>query len=280
MSDLLPPCKICQDPSSGIHYGVASCDACKGFFCRRLKSSVKGKPCFLQGRCDIRGSMKNRCAPCRYKTCLDAGMSKKELRHCGENQPEQPDTQTVTSTVTVGHQACLLSAIPVGPKGETVQEIIDTLVGIYSSLPSHLFTPQEQLDDKIASFWEKYTLKESLFGKMSAISIEEYTEIYRTTGLDIDDRFQLTQTYLKAVKRWMTKLISFAKRVPGFRALELEDQFNLIKYNRFEFWFLGAYKGYNATLEAAVYPNGLCLHKEDIRKVGGTLVPYKYLAWN
>lgn len=77
---LLPPCKICGKKASGIHYGVNTCEACKGFFRRYLKRKEpyvcdKGWNCDL----DIR-SKGPHCSACRMKKCLTLGMSKEGVR--------------------------------------------------------------------------------------------------------------------------------------------------------------------------------------------------------
>jgi len=76
---ILPPCKICDEKSSGYHYGANTCEACKGFFRRTLKKKeVEYKCKCKQDERDswMKGPFKNGCPACRYERCLHVGMSK------------------------------------------------------------------------------------------------------------------------------------------------------------------------------------------------------------
>lgn len=77
---VLPPCRICGKVASGIHYGVNSCEACKGFFRRYLKRKepfhcTKGGHCVIDQ--SLAGSM---CPGCRLQKCFSLGMSKEGIR--------------------------------------------------------------------------------------------------------------------------------------------------------------------------------------------------------
>lgn len=72
---LLPPCRVCGEKASGFHYGVNTCEACKGFFRRSLHRKEEYK-CSNEGKCVIELTNRNSCASCRYKKCLSVGMSK------------------------------------------------------------------------------------------------------------------------------------------------------------------------------------------------------------
>ncbi|GAB6022997.1 receptor [Chamberlinius hualienensis] len=73
------PCKVCGDKSSGVHYGVITCEGCKGFF-RRSQSSVVNYQCPRQKTCVVDRVNRNRCQYCRLQKCLALGMSKDAVK--------------------------------------------------------------------------------------------------------------------------------------------------------------------------------------------------------
>ncbi|KAL3316126.1 hypothetical protein Ciccas_005233 [Cichlidogyrus casuarinus] len=74
------PCKVCGDKASGYHYGVISCEGCKGFFRRSIQKQIEYK-CLREGKCLVIRLNRNRCQYCRFKKCLQAGMSKDSVRY-------------------------------------------------------------------------------------------------------------------------------------------------------------------------------------------------------
>lgn len=65
------PCRVCDDVSSGYHFGVFTCEACKGFFRRYSKKSTVLEPCPI--RCCINKNNRNNCAACRFDKCKCVG---------------------------------------------------------------------------------------------------------------------------------------------------------------------------------------------------------------
>lgn len=73
------PCKVCGDKSSGVHYGVITCEGCKGFF-RRSQSSVVNYQCPRSKNCVVDRVNRNRCQYCRLQKCLRLGMSRDAVK--------------------------------------------------------------------------------------------------------------------------------------------------------------------------------------------------------
>lgn len=73
-------CVICSDKATGHHYGVTSCEGCKGFF----KRSVQNKKVYscrnLTQDCPVDKRHRNRCQFCRLQKCIKAGMLKEAVR--------------------------------------------------------------------------------------------------------------------------------------------------------------------------------------------------------
>jgi len=69
-------CQVCNDVATGKHFGVLSCEACKSFFRRSIRTTLsyvcRGNNC-----CKIDKNSRNKCQHCRLQKCFDVGMNKK-----------------------------------------------------------------------------------------------------------------------------------------------------------------------------------------------------------
>lgn len=73
-------CQVCGDKASGFHYGVHSCEGCKGFFRRSIQQKIQYRPCTKNQQCPIMRINRNRCQYCRLKKCVAVGMSRDAIR--------------------------------------------------------------------------------------------------------------------------------------------------------------------------------------------------------
>lgn len=62
-------------PATGKHYGVYSCEGCKGFFKRTVRKDLT-YTCRDNKDCLIDKRQRNRCQYCRYQKCLAMGMKR------------------------------------------------------------------------------------------------------------------------------------------------------------------------------------------------------------
>uniref|UniRef100_A0A8C3N4M9 Uncharacterized protein n=2 Tax=Thraupidae TaxID=400783 RepID=A0A8C3N4M9_GEOPR len=74
------PCFVCSDRSSGYHYGVSSCEGCKGFFRRSIQKNMV-YTCHRERNCQIDKVTRNRCQFCRLQKCFQVGMSKEAVQN-------------------------------------------------------------------------------------------------------------------------------------------------------------------------------------------------------
>ncbi|XP_066426291.1 retinoic acid receptor RXR-beta-like, partial [Molothrus aeneus] len=72
-------CAICGDRSSGKHYGVSSCEGCKGFFKRTIRKDLT-YTCRDNRECVVDKRQRNRCQYCRYQKCLATGMKREAVQ--------------------------------------------------------------------------------------------------------------------------------------------------------------------------------------------------------
>ena len=68
-------CLVCGDKASGKHYGVQSCDGCRGFFKRSIRRNLE-YVCKENGGCVVDVARRNQCQACRFKKCLEVKMNR------------------------------------------------------------------------------------------------------------------------------------------------------------------------------------------------------------
>ncbi|XP_071026396.1 probable nuclear hormone receptor HR38 isoform X2 [Oncorhynchus clarkii lewisi] len=72
-------CAVCGDNAACQHYGVRTCEGCKGFFKRTVQKNAK-YVCLASKNCPVDKRRRNRCQYCRFQKCLSVGMMKEVVR--------------------------------------------------------------------------------------------------------------------------------------------------------------------------------------------------------
>ncbi|XP_053494156.1 retinoic acid receptor beta [Ictalurus furcatus] len=91
------PCFVCQDKSSGYHYGVSACEGCKGFFRRSIQKNMV-YTCHRDKNCIINKVTRNRCQYCRLQKCFAVGMSKESVRNDRNKKKKDSPKPELTET--------------------------------------------------------------------------------------------------------------------------------------------------------------------------------------
>ncbi|PAA66873.1 hypothetical protein BOX15_Mlig005976g2 [Macrostomum lignano] len=268
-------CKVCGDKASGYHYGVVSCEGCKGFFRRSIQKQIQYR-CLRDGACQVARINRNRCQHCRFRKCLAAGMSKDSVRY-----GRASSSTAVTAAAAAAAAAAVAVAVPVASSASTPTAVASigasavaapaTTASSSATSPSPT-TPSggsasastssamEKLD---CSFWGDGQMQQQLdqlaatvhqaFGSASGYShcragglmvgqARHVTLVPEGRGLRPDaldeHRLCMHQSLAHLLLPCIEQTVDFAKRVPGFAKFTQDDQLTLIKSAFFELWLL------------------------------------------
>ncbi|XP_043554345.1 progesterone receptor-like [Chiloscyllium plagiosum] len=187
-------CLICGDEASGCHYGVLTCGSCKVFFKRAVEGQHKYL-CAGRNDCIIDKIRRKNCPACRLRKCYQAGMvlGARKLRKFSKLKNIGNSPSSLQSEMT------LSSVNPVAvPK-----------VSLHSARAVQ-FTP---------------TL-------VSILQIIEPEVVYAGYDNSQPDSTNYLLTSLNRLcERQLVSVVKWAKSVPGFRNLHIDDQMTLIQYS-------------------------------------------------
>ncbi|KAB5539622.1 hypothetical protein PHYPO_G00091160 [Pangasianodon hypophthalmus] len=221
-------CSICGDRSSGKHYGVYSCEGCKGFFKRTIRKDLT-YTCRDNKECLIDKRQRNRCQYCRYQKCLAMGMKREAVQEERQRGKEKSDNE-VESTSSFNEdmpvEKILDAELAVEPKTEThtddspANSTNDPVTNICQAADKQLFTLVEwakriphfsdlPLDDQVILLRAGWN--ELLIASFSHRSVTVKDGILLATGLHVHRSSAHSAGVGSIFDRVLTELVSKMK---------------------------------------------------------------------
>ncbi|XP_069793717.1 retinoic acid receptor RXR-alpha-B-like isoform X2 [Narcine bancroftii] len=221
-------CAICGDRSSGKHYGVYSCEGCKGFFKRTVRKDLT-YTCRDIKDCMIDKRQRNRCQYCRYQKCLATGMKREAVQEERQRGKERSDNELEPSSSVnddMPVEKILEAELAVEPKTETYVEASqgnssnDPVTNICQAADKQLFTLVEwakriphfsdlALDDQVILLRAGWN--ELLIASFSHRSISVKDGILLATGLHVHRSSAHSAGVGSIFDRVLTELVSKMK---------------------------------------------------------------------
>nr|CAD57002.1 retinoid X receptor [Suberites domuncula] len=271
-------CKICGDTASGNHFGVQSCEACKSFFRRSVRANAR-YACRGSRNCAIEKHTRNRCQYCRLQKCIANGMRKEAVQE--ERTPQGAKLQRASTPTPLGFPNLnfIPPSIPYFPQSydsptSPVPRMLSHAASrMYGSLPNlkmefdrstPMSTPTGSLTPQQRSFTPP-----SLDASNSHVSVsvlvnadmqsEGQSEPIKTpaSNIKLEDLFE-------GLKTSLLKVIEWAKRIPAFVSLSLDDQVKLLKSSWCEHCTLKLAAQNGPKADTVLLANGLSCNRDQI----------------
>ncbi|XP_038046546.1 uncharacterized protein LOC119720779 [Patiria miniata] len=240
-------CPICGDRVSGYHYGMYSCESCKGFFKRTIHSKRHEKlKCTFGGGCLVDLRSRKQCAACRFQKCLSLGMKLEAIRRDrqrgGRSLYEGSSEQR--RLIKIKEEQATQSPVP---KKRKQRQPSNHVTGKISSTcssstgnggskagpssvspcmsepgPSRLAVKTEPKSPGLPQLIQELVEQEKVF-------------IHQSVGecclSTLREEKNLLETICHFVNHQMLPLVKWAKGLPMYRQLVIEDQIRLLHKN-------------------------------------------------
>ncbi|XP_038604382.1 androgen receptor isoform X2 [Tachyglossus aculeatus] len=184
-------CLICGDEASGCHYGALTCGSCKVFFKRAAEGKQKYL-CASRNDCTIDKFRRKNCPSCRLRKCYEAGMT------LGARKLKK------------------LGSLKLQEEGEAA--------GGSGGGP-----PEEPGPPLGLSHMDSYECQPIFLNVLEAI---EPGVVCAGHDNNQPDSFAVLLTSLNELgERQLVHIVKWAKALPGFRNLHVDDQMSVIQYS-------------------------------------------------
>ncbi|XP_076316708.1 nuclear hormone receptor E75-like isoform X2 [Tachypleus tridentatus] len=240
-------CRVCGDKASGFHYGVHSCEGCKGFFRRSIQQKIQYRPCTKNQQCSILRINRNRCQYCRLKKCIAVGMSRDAVRFGRVPKREKAKILAAMQKVNASSYEKALSS-----------ELEDEGRLLNIIMTSHMETC-DYTRDKVAALLER------------ARTQPHHTQSFPQLACPLNPApmepcgdSQMVKNFSEKFSPAIRGVVEFAKRIPGFRLLTQEDHVTLLKAGVFEVLLVRLARMFDSQSNSMICLNGQIVHKEAL----------------
>ncbi|XP_023947909.1 ecdysone-inducible protein E75 isoform X3 [Bicyclus anynana] len=235
-------CRVCGDKASGFHYGVHSCEGCKGFFRRSIQQKIQYRPCTKNQQCSILRINRNRCQYCRLKKCIAVGMSRDAVRFGRVPKREKARILAAMqqSSSSRAQEQAAAAELDDGPRllARVVRAHLDTC---------------EFTRDRVAAM------------RARARDCPTYSQPTLACPLNPAPELQSEKEFSQRFAHVIRGVIDFAGLIPGFQLLTQDDKFTLLKSGLFDALFVRLICMFDAPLNSIICLNGQLMKRDSIQ---------------
>ncbi|KAG5890415.1 hypothetical protein JTB14_017636 [Gonioctena quinquepunctata] len=267
-------CMICEDKATGLHYGIITCEGCKGFF-KRTVQNRRVYTCVADGNCEITKAQRNRCQYCRFKKCIEQGMVLQAVRE--DRMPGGRNSGAVYNLYKVKYKKhkkpsakqqqkpLEKNIIGLQFKHEQTSSIPSNLVNgtiLKTALtnPSEVIRLRQRLDSAVSSSRDRnFSVEYSISMIKTLIDCDEFQDIATLHNLDelLDHNTDLSEKLCNIGDSIVYKLVQWTKRLPFYLELPVEVHTRLLTHKWHELLVLttSAYQAIHKTAAAGDHMN-------------------------
>ncbi|XP_046145970.1 protein dissatisfaction-like [Osmia bicornis bicornis] len=279
-------CKVCGDKASGKHYGVPSCDGCRGFFKRSIRRYARNLDyvCKENGRCIVDVSRRNQCQACRFTKCLQVNMKRDGTLRFNAVQHERAPRNT-SSLVTAARRgpSGLYPGIPhvyhaasnpyhpllypaLFPFKPTVSAFTPSVAHFLPRSPTESLTVTPAKEDEVTSSEEAGTIDTRIEPKEELTSSRLAPPTINSVSSEYVPNFSILPT--ENIYEFAAKLLFFAVRwarsIHSFLQLPYRDQTILLEESWSELFVLTAAQWNFPVEETVLVPNDLLPERKEV----------------
>lgn len=240
------PCPICSDKISGFHYGIFSCESCKGFF-KRTVQNRKNYVCLRGASCPVTIATRKKCPACRFEKCLQKGMKLEAIREdrtrggrstyqCSYTLPAVPHHHSMTHDGQYKMNGNSLKLEGGGYESKSLNGSNDVMKVVVPSLLQEIMDVEylwQYNENELTRLNQQATSSSDQATSSSAASSEaiKNNPFLASAGVTNDNSSpDMIATLCKIADHRLYKIVKWCKSLPLFKNISVSNGYELLRF--------------------------------------------------